>query len=138
VRSLNQRARPVNLEGFGSRRRAERGSLGPPSGTGGAPRMYVFSTCRRLIDQFKSAPVAVEGMDAGEIVDPKWATSHGHAIDAARYGAMSRPSPSEDEPEPDPTLEDPRAEALRQSFLRECELDESRDFDVWEDSLYDS
>ena len=107
----------------------------PSSGTGGAPRLYVFSTCRHLIDQFKSAPVAVEGMDAGEIVDPKWATSHGHAIDAARYGAMSRPSPSEDEPEPDPTLEDPRAEALRQSYLRECELDESRDFDTWEESL---
>jgi Phage terminase large subunit len=101
----------------------------------GAPRLYVFRTCRNLIDQFKSAPVAAEGLDAGEIVDPRWATSHGHAIDAARYGAMSRPSPS-DEPERDSTLEDPRAEALRQSYLQERELDEARDFEAWEDSLY--
>jgi PBSX family phage terminase large subunit len=104
-----------------------------PSGAGGAPRMYVFSPCKHLIEQLKSAPVA--GVDAGEVVDPKWATSHGHAIDAARYGAMSRPSPS-DEPGRNPTLEDPRAEALRQSYLHECELDEIRDFDAWEDSLY--
>jgi hypothetical protein len=70
----------------------------------------------------------------GEIVDPKWATNHGHAIDAARYGAMSRPSPS-DEPERDSTLEDPRADALRQSYLYERELDEARDFEAWEESL---
>jgi hypothetical protein len=105
-----------------------------PSGLVGAPRLYVFTTCRHLIDQFKSAPVAAEGLDAGEIVDPKWATNHGHAIDAARYGAMSRPSPS-DEPERDSTLEDPRADALRQSYLYERELDEARDFEAWEESL---
>ncbi len=74
-------------------------------------------------------------MDAGEIVDPKWATAHGHAIDAARYGAMSWPSPSE-EPECEQALEDPRAEALRQSYLQERELDELRDIDAWEDSLH--
>jgi phage terminase large subunit len=102
----------------------------------GAPRLYVFTVCSYLIDQFKSAPLATEGLDAGEMVDPRWATSHGHAIDAARYGAMSRPSPSDDEQERDPTLEDPRAEALRQSHLHECELDAIRDFDLWEDSLY--
>jgi PBSX family phage terminase large subunit len=105
------------------------------SAVAGAPRLYVFTTCRHLIDQFKSAPVAAEGLDAGEIVDPKWTTSHGHAIDAVRYGAMSRPSPS-DEPELDQTLEDPRAEALRQSYLHERELDETRDFEAWEDSLH--
>jgi hypothetical protein len=99
--------------------------------------MYVFSTCRHLVDQLKSAPVAVEGVDAGEIVDPNWATSHGHAVDAARYGAMSRPSPP-DEPEREQTLEDPRAEALRQSYLRERELDELRDFEAWEGSLHGS
>jgi PBSX family phage terminase large subunit len=101
----------------------------------GAPRLYVFTTCGHLIEQFKSAPIAAEGVDAGEIVDPKWATSHGHAIDAARYGAMSRPSPS-DEPEREKTLDDPRAEALRQSYLQERALDELRDFEAWEDSLH--
>jgi hypothetical protein len=101
----------------------------------GAPRLYAFTTCRHLIDQLKSTPIAAEGLDAGEIVDPKWATSHGHAIDAARYGAMSRPSPS-DELEREQTLDDPRAEALRQSYLQERELDEARDFEAWADSLH--
>jgi hypothetical protein len=40
---------------------------------------------------------------------PEMATNHGHAVDAARYGALSRPSPSE---EPPPPLQDERAEAL--------------------------
>jgi hypothetical protein len=84
--------------------------------TNGAPRLYVVSTCRHLISQFQSAPLAAEGIDAGEAVDPKWASAHGHAIDAARYGALSRPSPSE---EPPPPLLDERAEALRRSFEAE-------------------
>lgn len=87
-----------------------------PSHVGGAPRLYVVSSCRHLIEQLKSAPLAADGMDAGEAVDPKWASAHGHAIDAARYGALSRPSPSE---EPPPPLEDERAEALRRSYEAE-------------------
>jgi PBSX family phage terminase large subunit len=86
------------------------------SQTKGAPRLYVFSTCTHLIDQLKSAPIAAEGADAGEAVDPRWASAHGHAIDAARYGALSRPSPSE---QPPPPLEDERAEALRRSYEAE-------------------
>jgi hypothetical protein len=35
----------------------------------GAPRLYIFATCKELIRQLKSAPVAVDGMDAGEAVD---------------------------------------------------------------------
>jgi hypothetical protein len=64
-----------------------------PAHAAGSPRLYVFATCRRLIEQLKSAPLTAEGLDAGEAVDPKWASAHGHAIDAARYGALSRPSP---------------------------------------------
>jgi hypothetical protein len=63
-------------------------------GVVGAPRLYVSRRCKNLIAQLKSAPVAVDGVDAGECVDPKWCTSHGHSVDACRYGAMSRPSPS--------------------------------------------
>jgi hypothetical protein len=84
-------------------------------------------------NQSKSAPVAAEGVDAGEAVDPKWATNHGHAADAARYGALSRPSPSE---EPPPPLQDERAEALRQTYVRERELSEEMEFEQYEDSLY--
>jgi hypothetical protein len=60
--------------------------------------LYVFSSCEHLIDQLKSAPVATDGVQAGEAVDPKWESQHGHAHASARYGAMSRPSPSK-EPE---------------------------------------
>jgi hypothetical protein len=45
----------------------------------------------------KSAPVALDGEHAKEAVDRKWESDHGHAVAAFRYGAMSRPSPS-DEP----------------------------------------
>ena len=89
-----------------------------PQSVGGAPRLYVFSGCKHLIEQLKSAPVAADGVDAGEAVEPKWASAHGHAVDAARYGALSRPSPSE---EPAPPLADERAEALRRSFEAEQE-----------------
>jgi hypothetical protein len=103
-----------------------------PSQREGAPRLYVFSTCTHLIDQLQSAPLAAEGADAGEAVDPKWASAHGHAIDAARYGALSRPSPSE---EPPPPLPDERAEALRRSFEAEreqdAELEWERDWGWW-------
>jgi hypothetical protein len=71
-----------------------------PADIGGAPRLYVFSSCTHLIQQLKSAPVAADGVDDGEAVDPKWATNHGHAVDAARYGALSRPPPSEEPPPP--------------------------------------
>jgi hypothetical protein len=106
-----------------------------PAALAGAPRLYLFKTCTHLIAQLKSAPVAEDGINAGEVVDPKWASAHGHAIDAARYGAMSRPSPSE-EPQPSPHLEDERAEALRQWYQREREEQQARELDEYEDSLY--
>jgi hypothetical protein len=92
----------------------EPGRILPPwaqvrEGVKGAPRLYVFQTCRELIRQLKSAPVAADGQDAGEAVDRKWESEHGHAIAAARYGAMSRPGPSS-EPHNPPT--DPRARLL--------------------------
>jgi len=37
---------------------------------------------------------------AGEMVDPHWEGAHGHAVAAARYGAMSRPAPSVAPPDP--------------------------------------
>jgi hypothetical protein len=86
----------------------------PPEGVGGAPRLYVFRTCRRTIEQLKSAPVAVDGVVAGEAVDPKWESAHGHAHAALRYGAMSRPSSST----PPPEEEDPRTALLRRNLER--------------------
>jgi PBSX family phage terminase large subunit len=73
-----------------------------PGDVGGAPSLYIFRTCENTIEQLKSAPVAADGVAAGEAVDPKWESSHGHAHAALRYGAMSRPSPSTSPPqEPD-------------------------------------
>jgi PBSX family phage terminase large subunit len=69
---------------------------------GGAPRLYVFRSCVHLVEQFKSAPIAADGLEAGEAVDKKWESTHGHADASARYGAMSRPAPSPPPPqEPD-------------------------------------
>lgn len=101
----------------------EEGRLAPswlrlPEPVSGSPRLFVFATCRNLIRQFQSAPVAVEGLGAGVMVDPKWESAQGHAIAGARYGAMSRPSPSE---EPPPPLADERAEHLRRTYVRERE-----------------
>jgi len=62
----------------------------------------------------KSAPVAVDGVNAGECVDPKWESEHGHAHASVRYGAMSRPGPS---PAPPPEL-DPRIELMLRSEAR--------------------
>jgi hypothetical protein len=36
-----------------------------PAGVGGAPRLYVSRTCKHLIEQFKSAPIAVDGSTSG-------------------------------------------------------------------------
>jgi PBSX family phage terminase large subunit len=87
-------------------------------GVEGAPRLYVVSTCRELIRQFKSAPVAADGMDAGEAVDRKWEGEHGHATASARYGAMSRPRPSD----PQEYFPDPRARRLRDHWRRQDEF----------------
>jgi hypothetical protein len=87
----------------------------PRRGEKGSPRLFVFPSCKHLISQFKSAPIAEDGRDAGEAYDAKWANAHGHALDSARYFAMTRPSPSQEPPRP---LDDPRAEYLRQRLLR--------------------
>jgi Phage terminase large subunit len=104
----------------------EPGRIPPPwaqvrEGVEGAPRLYVFSSCKELIRQFKSAPIAAEGVDAGEAVDKRWEGEHGHAVAAARYGAMSRPAPAgpPDPGEPD----DWRTYVLRERLRKqEAEL----------------
>ncbi len=74
----------------------------PRHGQRGAPRLFVFSTCEQLIAQLQSAPIAKDGSDAGEAVDPKWENAHGHGHAMLRYGVLSRPAPSMlPEPEPD-------------------------------------
>lgn len=91
------------------------------SGVEGAPRLYVFASCREVIKQLKSAPVAVDGMDAGEAVDKKWEGEHGHGVASVRYGGMTRPSPSG----PQEYETDPRGRALRDLLHRgEERLDE--------------
>jgi hypothetical protein len=48
---------------------------------------------------------------------------------------MSRPGATDDDPEAE-VLDDPRAEALRQTYVRERELSEETEFEQYEDSLY--
>ena len=69
--------------------------------------MYVVdSTCPELAEQLKTAPLQpIEKKLAGEIIDPEWETTWGHAIAATRYGALTWMQPSH-EVNLDP--EDPR------------------------------
>jgi PBSX family phage terminase large subunit len=107
---------------------------GVPEAVGGSPRLFVFRTCRNLIAQLQSAPVAVEGVGAGQMVDPKWESASGHAIASARYGALSWQLPAEKPPLPQGPV-DERAEALRQSYEAERERWEAEAFDRWEAGL---
>jgi hypothetical protein len=104
----------------------EPGRIPPPwasirEGVEGAPRLYVFATCRELIRQLKSAPVAADGIDVGEAVDKKWEGEHGHAVASARYGAMSRPSPAEEPERPpdDPEWTDDQCARAQYAWERE-------------------
>jgi phage terminase large subunit len=94
-----------------------------PDGLGGTPRLYVFSSCKQLIRQLKSAPVAVDEVLAGEAIDKRWESNQGHCVAAARYGAMTRPSPSE---RPEPEMGDARW-ARSVERLRRIEEREARD-----------
>lgn len=78
-------------------------------GRSGSPRYFVSERCSMLIEQLSAAPllpIDSGRLGAGEIVDPDWEGPHGHAVAAARYGAMSRPRSSV---EPDAVVADPRA-----------------------------
>lgn len=81
----------------------------PRYGERGSPRLFLFSTCKNLIEQIRSAPIAAEGREAGKAVDGKWESAHGHGHAALRYGMMSwqRASPVLDERDREP--EDERA-----------------------------
>ena len=85
-----------------------------PGRAGGSPRLFVFSTCTHLIEQLGNARVKKDGRDMLEIVDPDQESRHLHAHAAARYGTMSRPSPSEK-----PQYDDPVD--VRTLWLRERE-----------------
>lgn len=103
----------------------------PRSGEKGAPYLYVFDTgqLQPLVDQLREAPLedpaSAISRFPGEAVEQAWESDHGHAHAALRYGLMSRPGPSA--PIVDLTLDDDRAEALRQSFVKEREQEEERD-----------
>jgi hypothetical protein len=66
----------------------------PRRGEPGAPRWFIVGrACPELVEQLKTAPLQpLDKRWAGEMVDPRWEGSHGHALAAARYGAMSRPA----------------------------------------------
>jgi hypothetical protein len=91
----------------------ELGRIAPPwaqvrDDVDGAPRLYVFASCRQLITQLKSAPIAADEQLAVEAVDKRWEGEHGHAVgglevrrDAATL-ALGRAAAAP------PELEDPR------------------------------
>jgi len=98
------------------------------AGEPGSPSLFfVQSRCSELCEQVAAAPLlpmdsGKEG--AGEIIDPDWEGAHGHAVAALRYGAMSRPEPSDMPKQEEPN---PRKRALQEIV----EAERERDF--WED-----
>ena len=68
----------------------------PRRGQPGSPRWFIVErACPELVSQLKTAPLQpVDKRWAGEMIDPVWEGAHGHAVAAARYGAMSRPAAS--------------------------------------------
>ena len=95
------------------------------AGEHGAPSLFIVKDrCPELVRQLQDAPLLSlesgrEG--AGEIVDPDWESRDGHAVAAARYGAMSRPHPT---PKPKEIPADPRAALLQrveERWQREAE-----------------
>jgi hypothetical protein len=89
----------------------------PLAGEMGAPRLFIVeSECPELVEQFEQAPVQpADKRWGGEMIEPKWESTKGHAIAACRYGAMTRPSASPVPGPPEPETE----EQLREAFLRE-------------------
>ena len=68
----------------------------PRRGEPGSPRWFIVERqCPELVEQLRTAPLQpLDKRWAGEMIDPHWEGAHGHAVAAARYGAMSRPGPS--------------------------------------------
>lgn len=95
----------------------------PRYGEPGSPRLFVVGKrCKELAEQLSSAPLQpIDKPDGGEKVDPEWESRYGHAVAAARYGAMSRPDPSVE-----PKLEepDPRRARMLEIVERERAEDE--------------
>jgi Terminase large subunit, T4likevirus-type, N-terminal len=106
----------------------------PLSGQSGAPQLYFFDipSLQPMIDQVRDAPLEDPASPIsrfpGEAIEQAWESEHGHSVASLRYGMMSRPSPTG--PLPERGLDDERAEALRQSYLRERREEEERDGDL--------
>lgn len=104
----------------------------PLAGQTGAPRFFINSArCLEIVEQLQAAPLLpIESgkQGAGEIVDPEWESQHGHAVAMVRYGAMSRPSPSDRPPPENPHLIPPEApEELKRAWLLKVEADRNRE-----------
>lgn len=97
----------------------------PRSGEYGAPRWFIVgSRCPQLVEQIRAAPVnqiATASSGPGEIVDSKWEGQYGHAVAAARYGAMAWQTATT---EPPPPAGDIRDAAIQQMFARERAADQ--------------
>jgi hypothetical protein len=107
----------------------------PRAGELGSPRMFFTPRVDALVTELESAPTQpLDKRDGGEIVDQEWEGRNGHAAAMCRYAVLTRPQPSV---EPfSGVLDDPRAEALRQSYLAEQAEAEELRWDLEEGELY--
>lgn len=101
------------------------------AGRPGSPRLFIVGreSTVPLREQLADAPLEEsepgpnQGPHPGEAVAVKWERGKGHAHAALRYGAMTRPSPSDKPYEP---LPDPRAQFLREFHERRDRWDADR------------
>jgi hypothetical protein len=85
----------------------------------GSPRLFVSASCRRLVEQLSSAPLAADGERlARAAVQPDWELHDGGLVAALRYAVMSRPSPSVKPPE---WIEDPRRRRILEAIREDDE-----------------
>jgi len=100
----------------------------PRRGEAGSPRWFIVERqCPELVEQLRTAPLQpVDKRWAGEMIDPVWEGSHGHAVAAARYGAMSRPAASVAPPPPLETEAEQVAWLQQQAMKRWTTRDEDR------------
>jgi hypothetical protein len=99
----------------------------PHAGAKGAPRLFVFDTCTRLLDQLRSAPLEADDEPLpGVAVSRKWELVNGPAVMALRLAVMSRPAPANEPPQREDSPVDPDEQRRDWLAQRYRERDERR------------
>src|SRR5204863_9454933 len=100
----------------------------PRRGEFGSPRWFIVGkTNKELVEQIRSAPLTpIEHRYAGEMVDPRWEGTYGHALAAARYGMISWPAATPEPERPPENSDWSEEQRLKAQYMWERERKRSR------------